>query len=66
MAWQRAGFGEAELKQPLVHGAGPHPAYQPSQGREKNEGKQHMQPRRECCTPTWLTVHAIELIGVID
>lgn len=27
-----------------------------------------MQPRREQCpsTPTWLTVHEIELIGVID
>lgn len=57
----------------FLHSAGPHPTYQPSQGREKIKEKQqqrqqHMQPRRERCpsTPTRLTVHEIELIGVID
>lgn len=58
----------------FLHSTGPHPTYQPSQGREKIKEKQlqqqqqHMQPQCEQCpsTPTWLTVHEIELIGVID
>lgn len=81
MAWQGACCGEAELKQPCLALASLHcytaqvptPLINPRRDEEKlkknnNSDNNICNPRRGQCprTPTWLTVHEIELIGVID